>query len=127
MGYQIAQIDGDWWVNKVGAYMAWPQHSSSGAEWPHCSCASCTTCSMVDWAFVFVDDFCTLAPSLNHGSTLHLCPSGNLLALGTPVSWKKTLLGPINTWLGLVIQPAGPIVQMDKENTTRSSASSFEL
>ena len=74
---------------------------------------------MVDWAFVFVDDFCTLAPSLNHGSTLHLCPSGNLLALGTPVSWKKTLLGPINTWLGLVIQPAGPIVQMDKENTTQ--------
>lgn len=42
-----------------------------------------------------------------------------LWALRTPLSWKKSLLGPINTWLGFVIQPEGPIIQMAKEKHTR--------
>eukprot|EP00434_Breviolum_minutum_P002202 symbB.v1.2.001939.t1/scaffold55.1/size374282/21 len=40
---------------------------------------------------------------------------GVLLALGTPLSWKKTVLSEINTWLGFVINPSGPFVQMAKE------------
>ena len=31
-----------------------------------------------------------------------------LLALGTPLSWKKTHLAEINTWLGFVIHPSIP-------------------
>ena len=38
-----------------------------------------------------------------------------LLALGAPLSWKKTVLSEINTWLGFVINPVGPFVQMARE------------
>ena len=41
-----------------------------------------------------------------------------LLSLGTPLSWKKTALSHTNTWLGFVIDPSGPIVQMAKEKHT---------
>ena len=37
---------------------------------------------------------------------------GTLVALGTPLSWKKTHLAEINTWLGFVIHPSIPRVQM---------------
>ena len=33
-----------------------------------------------------------------------------LLALGVPLSWKKTALSPINTWLGFVVDPITPCV-----------------
>ena len=35
-----------------------------------------------------------------------------LLSLGVPLSWKKTMLAEINTWLGFEITPSGPFVQM---------------
>ena len=35
-----------------------------------------------------------------------------LLRLGVPLSWKKTMLVEINTWLGFEIIPSGPFVQM---------------
>eukprot|EP00438_Fugacium_kawagutii_P031297 Skav201235 [mRNA] locus=scaffold4162:245363:246304:- [translate_table: standard] len=35
-----------------------------------------------------------------------------LIALGTPLSWKKTHLAEINTWLGFVVHPNIPQVQM---------------
>ena len=38
-----------------------------------------------------------------------------LLALGTPLSWKRTLLAEVNTWLGFVIDPKGPCVQMARD------------
>ena len=38
-----------------------------------------------------------------------------LLAMGTPLSWKKIVLLEINTWLGFVINPAGPFEQMARE------------
>ena len=38
-----------------------------------------------------------------------------MLALGTPLSWKNTLMAQINTWLGIVIDPAGPTVQMARD------------
>ena len=37
-----------------------------------------------------------------------------LLALRTSLSWKKTVLSKINTWLGFVINPSGPFVQLAK-------------
>ena len=68
----------------------------------------------IDWGFVFVDDFAWLlraATAVEHLTALQLV----LLALGTPLSWKKTLLSPLNTWLGFVIDPTGPIVQLAKD------------
>ena len=44
--------------------------------------------------------------------------SGAALPIGTPLSWKKTALSHANTWLGFVIDPSGPIVQMAKEKHT---------
>ena len=35
-----------------------------------------------------------------------------LLALGTPLSWKKTHLAEVNTWLGFVVHPNIPQVLM---------------
>ena len=32
-----------------------------------------------------------------------------------PLGWKKTVLSEINTWLGFVINPAGPFVQMARD------------
>eukprot|EP00434_Breviolum_minutum_P024420 symbB.v1.2.021567.t1/scaffold1869.1/size97865/1 len=68
----------------------------------------------VDWGFVFVDDFCWVLRASN-ASWLTPALLGVLLALGTPLSWKKTVLSEINTWLGFVINPSGPFVQMAKE------------
>ena len=70
---------------------------------------------MVDWAFVFVDDFCWLLRSTD--APLYTCALvATLLALGAPLSWKKTLLRPIIT---CAIQPAGPIVQMATEKRNK--------
>ena len=68
----------------------------------------------MDCGFVFVDDFCWV---LRASNAPWLTPAllGVLLALGTPLSWKKTVLSEINTWLGFVINPSGPFVQMAKE------------
>ena len=56
----------------------------------------------VDWGFVFVDDFCWLlrAENADHQATAILA---TLVALGVPLSWKKTHLAEVNTCLGFVI------------------------
>lgn len=35
-----------------------------------------------------------------------------LLAVGCPPNWKKTPLPEMNTWLGFIVHPAGPIARM---------------
>ena len=65
----------------------------------------------IDWGFVFVDDFCWLL-RLPTGPQFTAALLGTLVALGTPLSWKKTHLAEINTWLGFVIHPTIPRVQM---------------
>ena len=62
----------------------------------------------VDWGFVFVDDFCWLL-RLPTGTAFTAALLGTLLA---PLSWKKTHLAEINTWLGFVIHPSIPRAQM---------------
>ena len=61
----------------------------------------------LDWGFVFVDDFLWLlrrneAP-LQATAILLL-----LLAMRTPLSWKKTVLSLSNIWLGFQVDPRGP-------------------
>ena len=65
----------------------------------------------IDWGFVFVDDFCWLL-RLPTGPQFTAALLGTLVALGTPLSWKKTHLAEINTWLRFMIHPALPRVQM---------------
>ena len=112
--YQVAQIDQQWWVNKVGTYGV----ASAQLYWGRMAALLLRILNSlfpeVDWGFVFVDDFCWI---LRASNAPWLTPAllGVLLALGTPLSWKKTVLSEINTWLGFVINPAGPFVQMAKD------------
>lgn len=65
----------------------------------------------VDWGFVFVDDFWWLLRAQN-ADTMATIILATLLALGTPLSWKKIHLAEVNTWLGFVVHPNIPQVQM---------------
>ena len=65
----------------------------------------------VDWNFVFVDDFLWLLRS-EGAVNLAVALLATLLALGTPLSWKKTHLAEVNTWLGFVVHPNIPQVLM---------------
>ena len=112
--YQVAQIDQQWWVNKVGTYGV----ASAQLYWGRMAALLLRllyySFPEVDWGFVFVDDFCWLLRSTNCNS---LTPAllAFLVALGVPLSWKKTALSEINTWLGFVINPSGPFVQMARD------------
>lgn len=68
----------------------------------------------VDWGFVFVDDFCWIlrAGTANLWATTMLA---SYLALGVPLSWKKTVLSEINTWLGFVVSPKYLVVRMAED------------
>ena len=66
----------------------------------------------INWQFVFVDDFLGLLRVRESG----VLGTATLLTLpGTPLSWKRTLMAQINTWLGFVIDPAKPTVQMARD------------
>ena len=41
-----------------------------------------------------------------------------LAALGCPLSWHKTVLSEVNTWLGFQVNPCGPIVDFALEKKT---------
>ena len=58
---------------------------------------------------VFVDDYCWVlrCSRADWDATAILA---TLLALGVPLSWKKTALSPVNTWLGFVVDPITPCV-----------------
>ena len=69
---------------------------------------------MVDWSFVFVDDFCWILRGENaeiQAAALMVA----MLAMGVPLSWKKTVLGDVNTWLGFVVDPKGPTIRMAEQ------------
>lgn len=107
----MAQTEGKWWINKVGAYSMASAQLYGGRLAALLLRLLYKMVFQVGWGFVFVDDFCwVLRQSRAHRrSTLLLAL---LLALGTPLSWKKTKLALINFWLGSHIDPKGPIVIM---------------
>ena len=93
--YQVACIQNRWWVNRVGTYgmasaqLYWGRKASLVLRLLY------YIFPQVDWHLVFVDATAILA---------------NVLALGVPLSWKKTALSPINAWLGFVVDPITPCV-----------------
>ena len=104
--YQVAQLDGEWWINKVGTYgMASAQlywGRMAALVFPH-----------IDWGFVFVDDFCWLLRT--DTATEDTSKLLFLAALGCPLSWHKTVLSEVNTWLRFQVNPCGRVVDFPKE------------
>ncbi|CAE8606040.1 unnamed protein product [Polarella glacialis] len=61
----------------------------------------------LDWAFVYVDDFAFLIRR-RWANKLAWAPLATMAALGFLLSWKKTIMGLVNTWLGFQIQTKLP-------------------
>ena len=94
----------EWWVNKVGTYGM----ASAQSYWGRLAALLLRVLyalfPQVDWNFVFVDDFLWLLRS-EGAVNLAVALLATLLALGAPLSWKKTHLAEVNTWLGFVVHP----------------------
>ena len=71
----------------------------------------------IDWQFVYVDDFAWLL-RVDEADILSTAILITLLALGVPLSWKKTAIGPVNVWLGFLLNLSKPTVQMAPEKHT---------
>ena len=107
--YQVACIQNRWWVNRVGTYgmasaqLYWGRKASLVLRLLY------YIFPQVDWHLVFVDDYCWVlrCSRADWDATAILA---TLLALGVPLSWKKTALSPVNTWLGFVVDPITPCV-----------------
>ena len=109
--YQVAKLEDEWWINKVGTYGM----ASAQLYWGRLASILLRLLyhvyPMVDWGFVFVDDFCwllrkSLAGPLTSAILLFL------VAFGCPLSWKKTAIGLSNTWLGFIMTPDLQLVRM---------------
>ena len=109
--FQVASLGEEWWVNKVGTYGM----ASAQSYWGRLAALLLRVLyalfPQVDWNFVFVDDFLWLLQS-EGAVNLAVALLATLLALGTPLSWKKTHLAEVNTWLGFVVHPNIPQVLM---------------
>ena len=107
--YQVACIQNRWWVNRVGTYgmasaqLYWGRKASLVLRLLY------YIFPQVDWHLVFVDDYCWIL-RCSHTDWDATAILATLLALGVPLSWKKTALSPINTWLGFVVDPITPCV-----------------
>ena len=113
--FQIAQLgERSWWINKVGTYGM----ASAQLYWGRMAALLLRITYLifyeVDWGFVFVDDFCWIlrTESANLWATTILA---TYLALGVPLSWKKTVLSEVNTWLGFVVNPRTLVVRMAQD------------
>lgn len=98
--FQVAQIQGQWWINKVGTYGM----ASAQLYWGRMAALLLRLLywmvPSIDWGFVFVDDFCwILRQSRAHKHTTLLLLL--LLAMGAPLSWKKTKLALVNFMVGV--------------------------
>ena len=109
--YQVARLGSEWWINKVGTYGM----ASAQLYWGRAAALLLRILykvfPMVDWGFVFVDDFCWLLRK----TTSELLTTALLLfltAFGCPLSWEKTAIGASNTWLGFVVTPHLQLVRM---------------
>ncbi|CAE8634888.1 unnamed protein product, partial [Polarella glacialis] len=105
--YQIAIIKGKYWITKVGTYGI----ASAQLYWGRLAALKLRLLNYMfpslDWAFVYVDDFAFLIRRC-WANTLAWALLATMAALGCPLSWKKTIMGLVNTWLGFQIQTKLP-------------------
>ena len=113
--YQVAQLGPEaWWVNKVGTYGM----ASAQLYWGRMAALLLRLTYMIfpqiDWGFVFVDDFCWI---LRKGTATAWATTllATYVALGVPLSWKKTVLAGVNTWLGFVVNLQSLVVRMAED------------
>jgi hypothetical protein len=101
-------------INKVGTYGMAPAQLYWGRMAALLLRLTYMIFFQVDWGFVFVDDFCWIlrADTANLWAATMLA---SYLALGVPLSWKKTVLSEINTWLGFVVNPKSLVVRMAED------------
>ena len=97
--YQVALIGGKVWVNKVGTYGI----ASAQLYWGRLAALKLRILyylfPSIDWQFIYVDDFAWILRGEGH-QPLACAIILTLLALGAPLSWKKTVLSCFNVWLG---------------------------
>ena len=100
--YQVAINNGKYWINKVGTYGM----ASAQLYWGRMAALLLRILyymfPLVDWQFVYVDDFAWLLRKETASST-SMAILGTLIALGVPLSWKKTELNSTVRWLGFLI------------------------
>ena len=66
------------------------------------------------WHLVYVDDFLSILPAETYPEYVTLITLW-LIALGAPLSWKKTFVGQINTWLGFAINTIKGTLQVSAD------------
>ena len=115
--YQVAKLGDEWWINKVGTYGM----ASAPLYWGRLASALLRLLyhvyPMVDWGFVFVDDFCwllrkSLAGPLTSAILLFL------VAFGCPLSWGEDSYWPFQHLVGVHYDPR-PTVGPDGAYQTR--------
>ena len=103
--FQVAELHGAWWVNHVGTYGM----ASAQLYWGR---MAALLLRLLYRLFPQVDWGCLCGLRLPDASSLAAAILATWLALGTPLGWKKTHLGEINTWLGFVVHPNVPRFQI---------------
>jgi len=115
--FQIAEIKGRYWVNKVGTYGI----ASAQLYWGRLAAILLRVLyalfPWIEWQFVYVDDFAWI---LRRGSSTvtSMAILATLTALGVPLSWKKCEMGDTLKWLGFDLDSQRPQLSIpgDKMN-----------
>ena len=100
--YQVAVNKGKYWVNMVGTYGM----ASAQLYWGRMAALLLRVLYAIfpeiAWQFVYVDDFAWVlrGPGSTHLAVAVLV---TLLAIGLPLSWKKTELNHTLRWLGFIV------------------------
>ena len=115
--YTAAQIKDQYWINTCGTYGI----ASAQLYWGRMAALLLRLLYLLfpdlQWAFVYVDDFMLVV------KRRHLQRSGFmtillLLVLGCPLSWKKTMIGTTNIWLGYQINSLTAWAQLTPKKMT---------
>ena len=109
--FQVASINGQWWVNKVGTYGM----ASAQLYWGRMAALLLRVLNhlfdAIDWQFVYVDDFAWLLRKSVH-QPLSCAILATLAALGCPLAWHKTYVSSSNSWLGFSFDTVTPSLIM---------------
>jgi hypothetical protein len=115
--YMAAEIKGNIWINKCGTYGI----SSAQLYWGRMAALLTRllylTFPAILWAFVYVDDFIIIlrrSEVLTTGYAILLF----LITMGCPLSWKKTMIGTTNTWLGYHINTLTATAMLTSQKQT---------
>ena len=97
-----AQLHDEIYINKVGTY------GIASAQWYWGRMAALILRLIylvfpeIPWGFVFVDDYALILPE-DESELLTTAIYIFLMAVGAPLAWHKSGLGPTNVWLGFTI------------------------